>query len=163
MKLCSICDKKLTFRDSFVWKDRPICKACLQEKTNTKNSTKIKEKKSLLGFPSWGLSLIIAFASFIFVIILASLLRSILNNENLGDGIAYISYDIFIALACFLICRNNPKSIWYVPILCNTMGIISALVEPNFWISPLWIVISGGWVLSLIGTISGAIVGKRSS
>lgn len=123
---------------------------------------KAKEQKPLLGIPSWGLSLIVAFLSLIFLIFLASLLGSILkNNENLGIGIAYIVYGILIATACFLICRNNPKSIWYVPILCNTSGIISALVEPNFWITSLWIVICGGWILSLIGAIGGSIVGIK--
>jgi len=42
------------------------------------------------------------------------------------------------------------------------MGIISAIVEPNFWITSLWIAICGGWVLSLIGAIRGSMVGKHS-
>ena len=124
---------------------------------------KTKEQKCLFGIPSWGLSLLTALLSFIILFSLAALLGSISKiDENISEGIAYISYDIVIAIACFFICRHNPKSIWYVPILCNTMGIISAIVEPNFWITSLWIVICGGWVLSLIGAISGAMVGKRS-
>ena len=59
--------------------------------------------------------------------------------------------------------NEGLKSIWYVPILCNASGIISAIVEPNFWTTSLWIVICGGWVLSLIGAISGAMVGKHST
>lgn len=122
-----------------------------------------KEQKSLFGIPSWGLSLLTASLSLIFLLFLVSLLGSISQlGNNIGEGIAYIIYDIIIAIACFFICKHNPKSIWYVPILCNTMGIISALVEPNFWITSLWIVICGGWVLSIIGAISGAKVGKRS-
>lgn len=122
-----------------------------------------KEKKSFLSqIPSWGLSLITAFLSLIFLLILGSLLGSIPKiGENMSEGIAYISYDIIIAIACFFICRHNPKSIWYVPIICNTMGIISAIAEPNFWVTSLWIVMCGGWVLSLIGAISGAMVGRR--
>jgi len=124
---------------------------------------KTKEKKYLFGIPSWGLSLLTALLSVIILLFLASLLGSISKiDENISEGIAYIIYDIIIAIACFFICRHNPKSIWYVPILCNTMGIISAIVEPNFWITSLWIVICGGWVLSLIGAISGTMVGKRS-
>ena len=121
------------------------------------------EKKSFLSrIPSWGLSLLTAFLSLILLFILAALLDSILKiNENMSEWIAYIIYDIIIALACFFICRQNPKSIWYVPLLCNTMGIWAAIVEPNFWISFLWIVICGGWVLSLIGAISGTMVGQR--
>jgi ABC-type iron transport system FetAB permease component len=123
---------------------------------------KLKEQKRMLGLPSWGLSLIVAISALMILLFLAYLLSSIFKNENIAEGIAYIIYDIIIATACFFICRNNPKSIWYVPILCNTMGIISAIVEPNFWITPLWIVICGGWILSLAGAINGALIGKRS-
>ena len=124
---------------------------------------KTKEQKSLFGIPSWGLSLLTALLSTILLFLLAALLGSIPKiNENMSEGIAYISYDIIIALACFFICRQNPKSIWYVPILCNTTGIISAIIEPNFWITSLWIFTCGGWVLSLIGAISGVMVGQRS-
>jgi len=28
-KYCSRCNKQLTFRDSFVWENQPICKSCL--------------------------------------------------------------------------------------------------------------------------------------
>jgi len=121
---------------------------------------KTKEQKSLFGIPSWGLSLLTALLSTIILFVLASLLIYRMRiPENISEGIAYIIYDIIIVIACFFICRHNPKSIWYVPILCNTGGIISAIVEPTFWITSLWIFICGGWVLSLIGAISGAMVG----
>ena len=123
---------------------------------------KTKEQKSLFGIPSWGLSLLTAILSLIILFLLASLLGSIpIVNEDFSEGIAYITYDILVAIACFFICKHDPKSIWYVPILCNTMGIISAIIEPNFWITSLWIVICSGWVLSLIGAISGAVVGRK--
>jgi len=57
--------------------------------------------------------------------------------------------------------RQNPKSIWYVPILCNIIGIISAIVEPTFWKGSLWIVICSGWALSIITSIIGALIGKK--
>ena len=124
---------------------------------------KTKEKKFLFGIPSWGLSLLTAVISLIFVIFLASLLGSIPTiDKGYSEGIAYIIFDIIIAIACFFICRHNPKSIWYVPILCNTGGIISAIVEPNFWITAMWIFTCGGWVLSIIGAISGAIIGRKT-
>jgi hypothetical protein len=85
---------------------------------------KTKERKFLFGIPSWRLSLFAAIFSLVILFIIADLLGSILNiDKNFGEGIAYIIYDILIAAACFFICRNNPKSIWYVPIICNTMGI----------------------------------------
>ena len=124
---------------------------------------KSKKQKCLLGLPSWGLSLLVAISAIIILVLLIYLLSLIFKNENIAEGIAYVIYDIIIAAACFFICRNNPKSIWYVPILCNTMGIISAIVEPNFWITSLWILICSGWLLSVGSAISGAIIGKRSS
>jgi hypothetical protein len=40
---------------------------------------------------------------------------------------------------------------------------MAAFGEENFyWVSKLLIIICGGWVLSLIGAISGAMVGQRS-
>ena len=122
------------------------------------------KQKAVFGIPSWGLSLITAALSLVFLFLLAALLSLIPKmGEDIGELIAYVSYDVLIATSCFFICRHNPKSIWYVPILCNTMGIISAIVEPNFWITSLWIVICGGWILSLIGAISGAFIGRRTS
>jgi len=118
-----------------------------------------KERKFLFGLPSWVLALLTALFTVIFLLLLGFLLSSIFQ---LGDWTAYVSYAIIVAIACFFICKNNPKSFWYVPILCNVFGIISALIEPNFWITSMWIYICGGWVLSLIGAVSGAKVGKRS-
>lgn len=122
-----------------------------------------KKKKSFFSrTPSWVLSLITAFLSVVVLMFLASILSDAAKLGDIGESIAYISYGILIAIACFFICRYNPKSIWYVPILCNTVGIISAVVEPNFWITSLWMVICGGWVLSLLGAIAGTIAGQRS-
>lgn len=72
-----------------------------------------KEKRYFFSkIPSWGLSLITAFVSLILLFVLASLLSAIPKiGENLSEVIAYISYDIIIAIACFFICRHNPKSI----------------------------------------------------
>ena len=122
---------------------------------------KIKEKK-LLGLPSWGSALLTAFVSLIFLFFLSALLVSILPiDKNISESIAYIIFGIIVAAACYFICKHNPNSIWYVPIICNTVGIISAIVEPNFWITDLWIFIGSGWVLSIIGATIGA-VGHRS-
>jgi hypothetical protein len=113
-----------------------------------------KEKKSFLSrIPSWALSVITVLLSFILLFLLA---------DTFGEVIGYISYDIVIVIACFFICMKNPKSVWYVPIICNIVGIMAAFGEENFyWLSTLWIIICGGWVLSLIGAIIGARIGRR--
>jgi uncharacterized membrane protein YvlD (DUF360 family) len=41
------------------------------------------------------------------------------------------------------------------------IGIISAIIEPNFWISSLWMFICGGWVLSIIASIIGYYIGRK--
>lgn len=121
------------------------------------------EKKKLLGLPSWGLALLIAFVSIILLILIASLLGPILPiDKNISEGIGYILYGIIVAIACFFICKHDPKSVWYVPIIANIPGIFSAIVEPNFWITDLWIFIGIGWVLSMIASIIGRVVGHRS-
>ena len=123
----------------------------------------VKVQKPLLGFPSWGLSLIIGVLTIILLIVISSLVGTISGvKEEVSEGIGYIIYIIVIAVACFFICKNNPSSVWYVPVLCNTGGIFTAFVEPTFWTTSLWIYICGGWVLSLIGTIIGAMVGRNS-
>ncbi|MCW8810734.1 MAG: hypothetical protein OQJ93_13220 [Ignavibacteriaceae bacterium] len=120
-------------------------------------------KKQLFGLPSWGLSLIAGVLITILLIVIGSLLETILGRGGeVGEGIGYIIYAIAIATVCFFICRNDPSSVWYVPILCNVGGIISAFVEPNFWITSMWIFICSGWILSVISAIIGAILGKKS-
>ncbi|MFZ1290580.1 MAG: hypothetical protein WAR79_10845 [Melioribacteraceae bacterium] len=120
------------------------------------------QEKKLLGLPSWGLALLTAFVSLIFLFFFSALLDSILPiDKNISEGIAYIVFNVLVAMACFFICKHNPNSVWYVPIICNAGGILSAIIEPNFWITDLWIFICGGWVLSLIAAIVGKIAGKR--
>ena len=63
---------------------------------------KTKEPKYLFGIPSWGLSLLTALLSVVILFILAALLGSISKiDDNISEGIAYIIYDIIIAIACF--------------------------------------------------------------
>ena len=119
-------------------------------------------------FTSVGLSLLTAILSLIILFAVAHLLgwaASALDigsgYEAVGEGVAYVVYDVFIAGACFLISRRNPKSIWYAPVLCNAMGIIPAFIEPNFWTTSLWIFVCGGWVLSIAAALFGAKAGHR--
>ncbi|HUU05236.1 MAG TPA: hypothetical protein VMZ49_05065 [Patescibacteria group bacterium] len=122
-----------------------------------------KEKK-LFGLSSWVLALLTAFLSLTFLFFFVDLLGSILKiDKDISEIFAYILSGIIIAAACYFICRHNPKSVWYVPIIANIPGIISAIVEPIFWITYLWILICGGWVLSVIAAIIGAKLGQGSS
>ena len=124
---------------------------------------KNKRKNSFLaGIPSWGFALLTVFFAFFFLMIVGDILAAIFKiPEGKGDLVFYILYNLIIIGGCFFICRQNPKSILYVPILCNIIGIISAIVEPTFWKGSLWIVICSGWALSIIASIIGMLVGKR--
>jgi len=124
-----------------------------------------KKKSFLSGIPSWGLAGIALVAPIFFtvvILILGDLLIGSRMDEDVADSIFYIILDLFIAVCCFYIIRHKPDSIWYIPILCNAIGIFAAIVEPNFWISSLWMFICGGWVLSIIASIIGFMVGRRS-
>ena len=122
-----------------------------------------KRKSFLTGIPSWGLALLTMFLAFVVLMIVGDILTAIFKipESDIGDLVFYILYNLIIAGGCFYICRHNPRSIWYVPLLCNIIGIMSAIIESNFWISSLWIVICSGWVLSIIASLIGARLGSR--
>ena len=121
-------------------------------------------KKSFFSrIPSWGLSLLTAILAFLFLFFFASVLGKIQGiGEDMGGIFAYIVHGILIAIACFYICKKYPKSIWYVPIICNIMGIISAIVEPNFWTTSMWIAICGGWFWSVVASYAGFVKGRSN-
>jgi hypothetical protein len=121
-----------------------------------------KKKSFLSGIPSWGLAGIALVAPVIFTVLLLFLGDLFRINEETGDLFFYILFDLFIAACCFFVVRQDPRSIWYVPVICNAVGIFSAIVEPNFWISSLWMFICGGWVLSVIASVIGYFIGRRS-
>ncbi len=122
-----------------------------------------KKKKTFLSqLPAYVWAIITAFAAIILLFFLAYGLGAIaFISEDAGEFAGYIFYDLFIAVACFLICKQYPKSLWYVLVISNIMGIISAIVEPNFWISGLWILFCSGWVLSFTTGVWGAVIGKK--
>ena len=123
------------------------------------------KKPNLWGIPSWGLALLTMFLAFVVLMVVGDIITAIFKipESDIGDLVFYILYNLIIAGGCFYICRQNPKSIWYVPVLCNIIGIISAIIERNFWISSLWIVICSGWVLSIIASIIGAQTGRKKA
>ena len=121
-----------------------------------------KRKPFLWGIPSWGLALLTMFLAFVVLMVVGDMLAAIFKipESDIGDLVFYSLYNLIIACGCFYICKHNPKSIWYVPVLCNIIGIISAIIERTFWISSLWIVICSGWVLSIIASLIGALIRK---
>ncbi|MBN1791505.1 MAG: hypothetical protein JW830_13470 [Bacteroidales bacterium] len=124
-------------------------------KTATKKSIKA-------GMRGLALSFITVFVSFILIFLIAALLDFLgMKNEDTVSNIAYICYDIVIAIVCFLMCRKDPSRVWYAPIVCNAVGIIAAFAEPTFWKSEMWIIFGGGWVLSLVAALCGVMVARH--
>jgi hypothetical protein len=80
-------------------------------------------------------------------------------GTNISRFIAYITYDLIIASGCYVLCMKNPHSFWFVPIVCNVTGIVSAIVEPNFWVSSTWILVVFGWMISAITSMWGHDIG----
>jgi len=125
---------------------------------------KTDEKKSFLArTPSWALALLTLFGATIVLFSIAGGLGPYIKiKAATGEAISYSLNGIIIAVCCYFIVKINPKSIWYVLLICNAFVILPAIVEPNFWITKsMWIPMCGGLVLSIIVSIIGAQVGKR--
>jgi hypothetical protein len=123
-----------------------------------------KEKKSFFAaMPILPLSIITIGISAFFLILPPYILADVEKfSQDIGELIGCLSYAIIIVIACFFICKENPKSVWYVPIICNIVSIAAAF-GPEFRLAPTWKLFIGGWVLSLIGAISGALIGQRAA
>jgi hypothetical protein len=135
-----------------------ICDLAAAIITFTALLSKPKEKKSLFArTPSW----LLAFLVFIVAAVVFTISDSILTPHTETGLISHIINDLIIAAGCFFIVMQNPKSIWYVPLICNALLILSSILEPNFWKSLMWIPICAGWVLSVIASILGAMKGRK--
>ena len=127
---------------------------------------KTNGKKSFLaGIPSWALALLTLIGATILMFVIGEgLVPHMKIKGETGDAISYSLYGIIIAVCCYFIVKRNPKSIWYVLLICNAFVILPAIVEPNFWISTsMWIPMCGGLVLSIITSIIGAGMGRRKA
>jgi hypothetical protein len=127
---------------------------------------KTNGKKSFLaGIPSWALALLTLIGATILMFVIGEgLVPHMKIKGEIGDAISDILYGIIIAVCCYFIVKKNPKSIWYVLLICNAFVIIAAIAEPGFWISTsMWIPMCGGLVLSIITSIIGARKGRRTA
>ncbi len=117
-----------------------------------------RKKSFLTGIPSWASALIVLSVLFVAVMTIPE------SNEDkpILEAIAFIIYGVFNALSCFFIVKENPKSIWYVPLIINAILIFSAIGEPNFWRTSMWIFVCTGWILCIIASIVAARIGKRT-
>jgi len=123
-----------------------------------------RKMSGLSGVPSWILSILWVIVSTLVLFGLGEGVGNIFKiNEDIAGAIPYIIFDVLIAVGCFYIIKWNPQSIWYVPLICNAIGIIAAFIEPTFWRTELWMLYCGGCALSLVASIMGARIGRRST
>jgi hypothetical protein len=121
------------------------------------------ERSFLYDLPGWAQAILWVIISTIVLFGVGEGVGNIFKiNEDVADAVPYILFDGLIAVGCFYIVKWNPKSIWYVPLICNAVGIMAAIIEPTFWHTALWMFICGGWVVSIIASIFGARVGRKS-
>jgi hypothetical protein len=125
---------------------------------------KTKDEHSFLSdTPSWVLAVFTVIGATLVLFGLGEGVSQFFKIEEVVGGVVvYAIFDVLIALGCYVIVRQNPGSIWYVLLICNAVGIIAAIVEPNFWITSLWMIICAGWALSIIAAILGTRAGKTS-
>jgi len=120
--------------------------------------------KTLIKILSLALLCLIVFTIVLFVV------DELVHSFDEGGNTAIILFGLLSATACFFIIKKNPQSVWYVPLIINSLLILSAFIEPNFWrlppnVSgiPMWIPVCGGWVLSIIASIIGATLGRKAA
>jgi hypothetical protein len=122
-------------------------------------------KKSFLArTPSWLLAVL---SLIIFTIVLFAV-DELVHSFDVGGITALALFGVLSAAACFFIIKQNPRSIWYVPLIINSLLIYSTFVEPNFWRNPpdyygipMGVPVCCGWVLSIITSITGARKGRK--
>lgn len=82
--------------------------------------------------PSYALAIITLIGAFFVLIAVGTWVDySTIISEKMDQVIPFVIFDILIAVGCYFIVKRNPRSIWYVPLICNAYGITSAIVEPH--------------------------------
>jgi hypothetical protein len=120
-------------------------------KTNSDNSL-------LSNSPSWLLALLTIIGATVVLFFWELLCRFIDINKDTALTLAYILYGLLLAVGIFFIVRRDPGSAWYVPLICNFIGIVTAIVRPSLWGAFLW-----GLMFSFIASVIGALMGLKSN
>ena len=122
----------------------------------------MKKKSRLSGIPAWALSILTLVA---LIIVMSIFHDPFGHGDSTFEIIGYIVWDVLITAACFIICKTHPKSVGYTSVICNAVSIASVIVPiiyPEYWPSlSEWIFWISSIVLSVIGAIAGAKIGRR--
>lgn len=117
------------------------------------------KKSRLAEIPAWAMSLLTLIILIVLVFILK--LFQLLEYDAFQIGL-YIFYVMFLPIACFIICKTHPNSVWYTPVICNAVFLLVAIFYP--YTNPdtsILIIMGSVFVLSVVGAIVGARIGRR--
>ena len=130
-----------------------------------------KANKPLLArIPAWVLSLITFFVSIIPLIVVNDPKSTSLDTIQI---IGWIFNIFLVTVACFIICRTHPKSVWYTPVICNGVGILGIIAtifltfaftiagQDYGTTSTEWIVVVSSVVFSVLAANVGVRKGMR--
>jgi hypothetical protein len=97
----------------------------------------------------------------VLTLVVATIAGSVVGEPHGGSALklAYILNILIITVGCFFIVKQNPKSIWYVSLICNIFGIIVITSNPDL---DQKIIFSVTLVISLIASFIGAWIGRRA-
>jgi hypothetical protein len=127
-----------------------------------KGKTIFKSESFKAGMASLGwASVVLLLTTFVFFIAIG---ESMTEGKGIVGFMVYflITYYIVLAVSCFLIVKKNPRSFWFVPLVCNALTIVAAITDSSFWKdTKLTFVFCSALVLSIIASIIGALVGRR--
>lgn len=78
-------------------------------------------------------------------------------------ALVFLIWGVINTICCFFIVRQNPKSIWYGPLIINAFMTYAGSTETDSWNSIIVISLCGAWLLSIIASIIGVRMGRRKS
>lgn len=123
---------------------------------------KSTEKKPLLDRASsfvW--ALIVTFVALILLFLLVELVLAPLLGMQLGETVGYLTYGLILGLSGFIICKHNPKSVWYVILVLNIFTFLTVIGEYRTIIGALGLLNGIAFLLTIIGCVLGARTGKK--
>jgi hypothetical protein len=112
------------------------------------------KKSRLAGIPAWVLSLMTFLATIGLWVLLDYFPFPGFISTEIGGVIIYV---VIVTVACFLISRAHPKSVWYTSLICNALIIFLVIIDPDIWAK---IILISMIILSVAGAIVGARIGQ---
>lgn len=55
-----------------------------------------------------------------------------------------------VAVVCYFLVHGEPRRAFYAPLACNLRTVLVACTDPNPWPRDVWLMVAGGWILSIV-------------